>query len=167
MLGQAGSQTSGHSSPSRCFFIFSNLGLLTYVEKCSVFVPDNPDRRGTVSTAFSHCRVCVQRLQKTESYASIFSGSFRRNPWTLRSERLQWLANLSGKQTVPASSQGISRWTPCDLGLCKKKPVAKIPAFPRSAFGLSISLLPKRTLRLKARTGTSPPPSFQHSRAPP
>jgi hypothetical protein len=68
--------------------------------------------------------------------APFTSGSFGLDSRALRSERLRWLNNLSGKPTVPPALFrkvlqffGRGRWTPCDLGLCKNEPEYKIAAF--------------------------------------
>ena len=42
-------------------------------------------------TAFSYCRVHLQRLRAAGSYAPSASGSSGVGPWTLRPKRLQWL----------------------------------------------------------------------------
>jgi hypothetical protein len=91
-----------------------------------------------VSLAKPHCWNSLQRLQN-ESLADSFPGSFMLNPWILRSKRLQWLNNLSGKHlnscrfcarrlTSPSRFRGLKQ--PCDLGLCKSDHVAKIAASP-------------------------------------
>ena len=46
--------------------------------------------------------------------SSAFPGAGGETPWILRSARLRWLNNPSGKH-----------WTPYDLGLCKNEPAGK------------------------------------------
>jgi hypothetical protein len=148
-----------------------------------------------VSTASLYCGNHGQRLQERGTNAPFTSGSFGLDPRALRSERLRWLNNLSGKLTVPPAlfrkvSQlfGRGRWTPCDLRLCKNEPEYKIAAFlkfrqrfsgkPDSFPGVGGCQALSHTTqthhhlcigRLEARTGASPPPSStpQHPRAPP
>jgi hypothetical protein len=158
--------------------IFIFLTLLTCSYNRTIHSPDGFRREGTVSTASRNCGNHGQRLQERGTNAPFISGSFGQDPRALRSERLQWLNNLSGKHQ-----------TPCDLGLCKNEPEYKIAAFltksatarfspaPKSAGGVSGSLalsqpphFPKhpRTYGLEAVAGTSPPFSFTpNSRAPP
>jgi hypothetical protein len=121
-----------------------------------------------VSTASRNCRNRGQRLRALGFNAPRVPGSQRLTPWILRSTRLKWLNNPSGKPQ-----------TPCDLGLCKCKPKAKTAAFLklRQRFSgksnnfpgvggcraLSHTILPttlSSICRLEARTGTSPPPSL-------
>jgi hypothetical protein len=107
-----------------------------------------------VSTASRNCRNHVQRLRASGFNAPRASGSRREDPRILRSARLGWLNNLSGKH-----------WTPCDLRLCKNDPQAKTAAFQ----GRALSLTTKTTLStsicgLEARAGTSPPPSILQKR---
>ena len=147
-----------------------------------------------MSTASRNCRFHVQRLQERGKIAPRSIGSRREDPWILRSPRLGWLNNLSGKLTVPPTLfrkvlqlSGRGRWTPYDLGLCKNDPYAKIAAslylrerfseksdnFSGARGGQALSLTnqtPPFTsiCRLEARAGTSPPPSFlQMERRPP
>ena len=109
-------------------------------------------KEGTVSTASRNCRNHVQRLRGWGNYAPQSSGSFNLDPWILRSMRLRWLNNLSGKHQ-----------TPCDLGLCKNEVEAQIAAFQSWASGqTTLSFSTTRICRLEARTGTSPPLSFHH-----
>ena len=130
--------------------------------KCSynrtICFSDGFRREGTVSTASRNCGNHGQRLQKRETNAPFISGSFGLYPRTLRSERLRWLNNLSGKHQ-----------TPCDLGLCKNEPEYKIAAFQGQALSQNNPThYPLCIGRLEARTGTSPPPSSpQYPRAPP
>ena len=111
-----------------------------------------------MSTASQNCRFHVQRLRALGFNAPRAPGSRREDPWALRSTRLRWLNNLSGKL-----------WTPCDLGLCKNDPHAKNAAF--QGRGLSQTKFPfpnYRICRLEARAGTSPPPSLlEMERRPP
>ena len=120
-----------------------------------------------MSTASRNCRNRVQRLRASGFNAPRASGSRREDPRILRSARLGWLNNLSGKH-----------WTPCDLRLCKNDPEAKTAASLnlRERFsekgvrgGRALSLTTQTTLstsicRLEARAGTSPPPSFLQKR---
>ena len=73
-----------------------------------------------MSTASRNCRFHVQRLRDRGNYAPLFSGSFNLDPWILRSTRLRWLNNPSGKHQKP-----------CDLGLCKNEVEAQTAAFQR------------------------------------
>ena len=124
-----------------------------------------------MSTASRNCRNRVQRLRERGKIAPRSIGSRREDPGTLRSPRLRWLNNLSGKHQ-----------TPYDLGLCKNDPKAKIAAslYLRERFsekgargGRALSLTTQTPpftsiCRLEARAGTSPPPSFlQMERRPP
>ena len=70
-----------------------------------------------MSRVFRNCWSRMQRLRKWGVNTPRLSGSFRLDPRALRPERLKWLNNLSGKLRKP-----------CDLGLCKSKPEAKIAA---------------------------------------
>ena len=116
-----------------------------------------------MSTASRNCRNHGQRLRERGQTAPRSIGSLGQDPGTLRSPRLGWLNNLSGKL-----------WTPCDLRLCKNDPEAKTAAslYLRERFsekgvrgGRALSLTTQTTLstslcRLEARAGASPPPSF-------
>ena len=104
-----------------------------------------------MSTASQHCRNREQRLQEGV-YAAFSSGSRGRDPWILRSMRLHWHSNLSGKHR-----------TPCDLGPCERKPgpntgplPAKTAASRPMAFRQSSSSENSRWWN--AVTGHSPPP---------
>ena len=117
-----------------------------------------------MSTASLQCRTRVQRLQAV-AYAATASGSRGRDPWVLRPTRLHWHSNLSGKHR-----------TPCDLGLCKRKPGLNTRPLPAktaascagkgskaSALRLASSRYhtfpqPACACRLEARAGTVPPP---------
>ena len=120
-----------------------------------------------MSTASRNCRNHGQRLQERGTNAPFTSGSRREDPWILRSMRLRWLNNLSGKHQ-----------TPCDLGLCKNDPEAKTAASLkvrqrfsgksdnfsgvggcRALSQTTLSYPTLRICRLEARAGTSPPPS--------
>ena len=79
-----------------------------------------------MSTASRNCRNHVQRLRASGFNAPRASGSRREDPRILRSARLGWLNNLSGKL-----------WTPCDLRLCKNDPQAKTAAFQGRALSLT------------------------------
>ncbi len=102
-----------------------------------------------MSTASLTCRVRLQRLQDFRFNAPGFSGGLMVGPWALRPKRLQWPANMSGKQTVLPSPEtpvpGLARgpglagfrgrqWTPCDLVLCKfrhfAQKAASLSGFP-------------------------------------
>jgi hypothetical protein len=137
-------------------FIF--LGLLTCSYRRGIFLVDGSGKEGTVSTASRNCRNHGQRLRALGFNAPQVPGSQRLVPWILRSTRLKWLNNPSGKPQ-----------TPCDLGLCKCKPKAKTAAFQGRA--LSHTILPttlSSICRLEAGAGTSPPPSSSSQpRAPP
>ena len=111
-----------------------------------------------MSTASRNCRNHVQRLRALGFNAPRAPGSRREDPWILRSMRLKWLNNPSGKPQ-----------TPCDLGLCKNDPEAKIAAFQGRALSLTTqTTLSTSICRLEARAGTSPPPSIRKNvRGPP
>ena len=116
-----------------------------------------------MSTASRNCRNHVQRLRAGGGNAPQASGSRGLDPWILRSARLRWLNNPSGKHQ-----------TPCDLGLCKNDPQAKTAASlnlrerfsekgARGGQALSLTILNSTLFsicRLEARAGTSPPPSL-------
>ena len=103
-----------------------------------------------MSTASRNCRNQLQRLRARGGNAPQAPGSRREGPWTLRSMRLKWLNNPGGKLQAP-----------CDPGLCKIFPEAKIAAFQGRALSQTIPLDPKLSIcRLEARAGTSPPPSL-------
>ena len=121
-----------------------------------------------MSRVFRNCWSRMQRLRKWGGNTPRLSGSFRLDPRTLRPERLKWLNNPSGKLRKP-----------CDLGLCKSKPEAKIAASslqkasnrrlaPKIANGArgcpALSRSPNFqslcTYRLEAAAGTYPPPAF-------
>jgi hypothetical protein len=80
-----------------------------------------------MSTAFRYreteCSAC-----RWDGYVSPISGSFGQDPRLLRTERLGWLNNLSGKLTSATTEQSGNTRAPCDLGLCKNDPEAKIAA---------------------------------------
>lgn len=128
-------------------FIF--LGLLTHSYYRIISTVDGSGKEGTVSTASRNCRFHVQRLRTLGFNAPRAPGSRREDPRILRSARLGWLNNLSGKHQ-----------TPYDLGLCKNDPYAKTAAFQGRALSLTTqTTLSTSICRLEARAGTSPPPS--------
>jgi hypothetical protein len=107
-------------------------------------------REGTVSTASRNCgsegSACGWRCN-----APPISGSRRLTPWILRSTRLKWLNNPSGKQQ-----------TPCDLGLCKSKLKAKTAASRTCGF---TPFFQKLFYRQGATIG-HPPPFFPRPQPP-
>jgi hypothetical protein len=124
-----------------------------------------------MSTAFRYreteCSACGW-----DGYANLASGSFGQDPRLLRTERLRWLNNLSGKLTVPPTLFrkveklfGRGRWTPCDLGLCKNDLKAKIAASETCGFSPFFEKLFGR----QDATFRHSPPFFipQNPRAPP
>ena len=137
-------------------FIF--LGLLTRSYCRTISIVDGSGKEGTVSTASRNCRNHVQRLRAGGGNAPQASGSRGLEPWILRSMRLQWHNNPSGKHQ-----------TPYDLGLCQSESEAKTAAFQGRALSQTIPLNPNlRICRLEARAGTSPPPSIlEYERGPP
>ena len=111
-----------------------------------------------MSTASRNCRNHVQRLRAGGGNAPRASGSRREDPRILRSARLKWLNNPSGKHQIPY-----------DLGLCQSEPEAKTAAFQGRALSLTTqTILSTSICRLEARAGTSPPPSIpKYERGPP
>ena len=109
---------------------------------------------GTVSTAFRNCgsegSACGWRCN-----APPISGSFGRDPRLLRTERLRWLNNLSGKPTGARTGQPRNARAPCDLGLCKNDLKAKIAA--SKVRGFMPFLFKKLFHRQGATLGHSPP----------
>jgi hypothetical protein len=121
-----------------------------------------------MSTAFFHRQSHVQRL-RGKGYAPKFLGSRRRDPGALRPwRRPERHNNLSGKQQKPPVLLQERRETPCDLGLCKCEPKAKIAA-PRYRASSLTKLLPNspRTCRLEALAGYTPPLLASDPRGPP
>jgi hypothetical protein len=106
-----------------------------------------------MSRTFLHCQDCVQRLRGVDNI-NLLLGSRRRDPGALgprrRPERHN---NLSGKQQKPQIRKEM-RETPCDLGLCKCEPGAKIAASCIRASSLKYLNNPlPRTCRLGAWRG--------------
>ena len=133
------------------------LPLLTRSYYRNISSCDGSGQEGTVSTASRNCRFHVQRLRGWGNYAPQSSGSQGQDPWILRSTRLRWLNNPSGKHQKP-----------CDLGLCKHETGVKDAAFLNRASAQPPKHTTTSTCGLEATAGASPPSSFlQHQRAPP
>jgi hypothetical protein len=75
-----------------------------------------------MSTVCRNCRVRVQRLQEVWNNTPISSGSRRRAPGILRSQR-------GATQSIPIDGLVATPWSAVDSGNCKSDPEAKIAAF--------------------------------------
>ena len=75
-----------------------------------------------MSTVCRNCRVRVQRLQDGWNNTPSSSGSRRRAPGILRSQR-------GVTQSIPIDGLVATPWSAVDRGNCKSDPEAKIAAF--------------------------------------
>ena len=110
-----------------------------------------------MSTVCRNCRVRVQRLQDGWNNTPSSSGSRRRAPGILRSQR-------GVTQSIPIDGLVATPWSAVDRGNCKSDPEAKIAAFLKvsphkggicPASSRTPIFLHYRCNRLGARAGTS------------
>jgi len=102
-----------------------------------------------MSTVCRNCRVRVQRLQDGWKNTPSSSGSRRRAPGILRSQR-------GVTQSIPIDGLPVTpAWSAVDRGNCKSDPEAKIAAFSSTASSRIPQYLLYRCNWLEARTGTA------------